>query len=338
MAVKTVTGTSVAAALDGIATAAKDILDGAQIPYHPSGKKPKGSVFHRLRLQSPEFTAALTRALTEAGIAEDALPRLGIRDEAMLRRVLLDAFDLLDKRSVTVDDWLGRVFELLGPDLPDVRLVEDWSVFLFGDRINEQVIRGGPGFTFMNGYYELAGVSETFDRTLVVRNLNIRLRGQETGSNWVDRAVLLMNRDGQSLIVRVEFKTEGAKGGLKLQIGNSDERVFGAFFEEGEVDVAALDPVDLEGAKITYEVAGPPPTHGELDFENLILPRDAADPSRPHDADYLSKLGVYANRSGFTAKLAKDSRGRPYIRVAGPVDTYGIRDVLQRLLLDKSWH
>lgn len=332
-------GKSVDVALEEAEQELKATIANAGLPVVAPSKKPKGLAISRARLFAPEFRDAISKALSE--IATGDLVKLGFSDKAHLLRVLVEAYDLLEGKLVAVDDLLGRVFEIHGYDIPDIKRVKHIAVSLYMDKVNGYVARGTKRFRFMNGYYEMAGVSTPFNWVIEARNLKIKLRGQAEGSSWVDHADFGINADGQHLPMSIDFKTEGVKHKLKAQVGKTIEtRVFGAYEKEGRLNVDNLSPADLEGAKVTYSVISPTggtAVTGEVDFEDLILPRDTHDPRRPSEVDYLSKLGVYARKAGFDVKQAKDSNGHDYLRVGAPFETRPMRELIEKLLADRSW-
>ena len=207
------------------------------------------------------------------------------------------------------------------------------------------------GFTFMNAYYEIAGVTKPFTTIESVRDLRIRLPGQAQGIEGPDRGVLVGNADGQRIYVSTEFKTRGAKGELKRQLATRDDRLFGG----EEITEKTLQDFDAyfvsrpkitpqggtfqipknEGTKLTYTIEGQIGIQ-QVDFENIILLRDARNAELSLPTDYLTKIGVAAGKRG-SIKKATDAKGGEYVRIIVPVETDELRRVIIEMLRNESW-
>jgi hypothetical protein len=305
---------------------ANNVVKASDLPASKGRYVPrKGKLIAPAQLHSARFTRSLKAVISKITVSEKditALRELGLHSPEKLRSVLLEAHRILDKSKVTAADWVGRVLEVHGPMLQEVVIIEIAAAKEFMSFANKHVSEKMAGFTFMNGYFEMAGVKKPFNKVEFVRGVKIKRPGQVEGVEYVDRAILISNAYGQKILISVEFKTRGAAGDLKRQIAERDNRMFGVENEEG--------------TKLTYEVEGKPEKLHETDLENIILLRDARDPSRLRPEDFFSKIGVRAGKT-FKVSPAKDAQGNEYIRVVVPVNTDILRRIIEMILRDRSW-
>jgi hypothetical protein len=271
-------------------------------------------------LLGPRFRRSLDEAL-EAIRAD--LVDLGLTSEQQLRKVLVEAHRRLGKAKVTATDWLGRVFEIIGPDLPEVRELERSAIRELLGLVNTYVARGLPGFHFTDGYGAAVRVRKPFSmKREVIHNVRIRRPGQPVGVDYVDRGHLVKNGDAQRLFVASEYKTRGVAGELKGQITRRDPRL--------------LDEGHPPGTVLVYEIEGSPGRLVEVSLDDVILVTGSKSPAVLREAGVFSRIGVRAG-SRFRAGIAQDDRGEPYIRIVVPVATDPMRKLLEKLLRDRSW-
>jgi hypothetical protein len=280
-------------------------------------RRPKGRPLLPTMLLGPRFRRSVSRSLE--GVRTDLLA-IGITSEEQLRKVLVEAHQLLGKANVTATDWVGRVFEVLGADLPEVRLLENSAVDELLGLVNRFIARN-TGVHFTNGYGLPVGVSKDFGDTQVIRNVRIRRPNWPKGFDYVDRGHLARNSDHQQLFVSGEFKTRGVADKLRSQVTNRDPRMV-----EGD---------HPPGTKLIYEVEG---RQGEfaVELSDVILVTGSKSPALLREAGVFSRIGVRAG-SRFSAKIAYDDRGEPYVRIVVWVATDPIRRLLEKLLRDRSW-
>ena len=270
-------------------------------------------------LLSAKFRKALEDAVSTLGID---LARLGKRiDLEKLRRILLEALHRLDKKKVTATDWLGRFFEVVGPSLPEVRVIEQIAVEVLRQTVNRFVGTQKSASIFTNGYFKKVVVKKRFVTAEVAYNIRIKLPGQARGIDFPDRATFVANADGQRLFPTMELKTRGAGGGLREQVAKKVDRLS----EAAEVD----------GAKLTYSVEGKPGVE-EIDLKDLVLLEDIPKTELKELTRFLSNIGVRAGRR-FKVTDGVDAKGKKYIRIVTPYPTDAIRRLLERLLRDKRW-
>lgn len=289
---------------------------GAQPPRRPRSAKGRPLILGMLL--RPGFSRSLQVALEpeRANLVE-----MGVTSEAGLRKAIIKGYRLLDKSRVTAADWVGRVFEIIAPDLRSMKYLEPVVVGLLVGLVNNHIKRKLPGFHFTSGYGRSVGVTKPFGKRTVIRNVRIRRPNQQTGSDYIDRAHLAHNLDDQNLITSIEYKTRGASGDLKGQVTGRDPRLF--------------DHDHPPGTVLVYEIEG---KRGEftMDLKDLILVTGSKSPALLREAGVFSRIGVRAG-SRFDAKVAYDDVGEPYIRIIVPVATDPIRRVLERLLRDRTW-
>lgn len=298
---------------------AKDIT-GPLADARPRRRSPKGRLIALMQLAMPGFRHSLREALSRLG---SELADLGIASEKDLLEVLIEAHRRLEggKNKITASAWVGMAFEVLGARHPDVRRAEGTAVDKLRRLVNEQVAtRGGTALDYLNGYLEPAGVRKPFNRVEEVHGVWIRRPGQPKGAQFVDRALLCHNDDGQMLLVSTEFKTRGAAGGLRSQIASRDARL--------------LDARHPEGTKMDYTPAGSLKARS-TDLENVIL----IGPNSPivlRRASLRTKLGVRAGER-YRLTVATDAADEAYIRIIVPIRTDALRRTIERVLRDKSW-
>ncbi len=288
-------------------------------PAPPRPRSPKGRPLLRTMLLGPRFRRSLEDALEAVGT--DELVEMGLTSKAQLRKVLVEAHRRLGKAKVTATDWLGRVFEIIAPDLAEVKLLERTAVRELLGLVNSYIARGLAGFHFTNGYGSTIRATKPFGAGDVIRNVRIRRPNQPTGADYVDRGHLARNADGQRLFVAGEYKTRGAAGELKGQVTKRDPRLF-----------AESHP---PGTKLVYEIEG---RRGEfeVDLADVVLVTGSKSPAILREAGVFSRIGIRAG-SRFSAKIAYDDVGEPYIRIVVPVATDPMRKLLEKLLRDRSW-
>ncbi len=311
-------------------------------------KKEGGRLLPDIKFVAPEFAVTLSR------IQIDFSKLGGIKTVTELRDVLVEARRRLGDVKVAVDDWLGKTFEVVGYRLQDVKLVEAIAVGEFVRIANEAVANGqkggATGFTFMNAYYEMAGVRKPFTTVEYVHDISIRLAGEKRGLSGPDRGVLIGNADGQRIFVTTEFKTSGVAHKMKSQQGKRDDRLFrnpdslipfeefDAYFVARPKTTSTGDSFQLpkdEGAKLTYTIEGRT-VSDEIDFENIILLRNMENAESRLDTDYLTKIGVRAGNRG-SVKKQSDGKGGHFILLTVPVDTREFRRILEAVIADPSW-
>jgi len=269
-------------------------------------------------LLSAGFRRSLSEALRTVG---SELADLGVTSELNLRTVLVRAYRRLGKAKVTATDWLGQAFEIIGPDLPELRVVEDAADGAFLGLVNGYIAQGKRGFAFTNGQGERVGVRSPFTSHEVIHNVRIRRPGQQTGTLYVDRGRFVRNRGDQALFMSREYKTRGASGELTEQITRRDPRL--------------LDEQHPDGTQLTYEVEGQKGTY-TIDLKNVILVSGGESPALLRESGVFSRMGVRAGAK-FRATIAKDQNGEPYVRIVVAVATDPLRKILEKVLRDRSW-
>jgi hypothetical protein len=236
--------------------------------------------------------------------------------------VIVRAHLRLGKSKVTATDWVGRVFEIIGPDLPEVMRIESTVITEFLGLVNRYVLQNAAGFSFVNGYGVASRVRKQFNRPPeVIHNVRIRRPGQPTGSDYVDRGHLNRNADDQALFVSSEYKTRGAAGDLTPQTSRRDERLFGV--------------PHPPGTELVYQMKGRSGT-SSIDLDDIILASGKHSPAILREAAVFSRIGVRAG-TRFGARVAKDQHGDPYIRIVVPCATDPMRRLLEKLLRDRTW-
>lgn len=288
---------------------------GWAIPSTPVlSKTRKGRIVGPSWLRNPKFVDVVDQAVSRNVSAEWELGHGGVE---RFREHLLNAFDLLSGTKVTATALLGQLWELIAPDLKEVRGITNTVAYSFRDIANEAVTLGKT--VFVDGRLRKVQVSTNFTPDMVaLRDIWIRVPGQAKGVKYCDYARLFRNPDGQLLLMRGEYKTRGAAGGLREQVGNMDERLR---------EVAGIDGVEIHYTTVnreTGEVLG----HDSTSVHRLVL--------MPGAADAFGRMGVKAG-SKWRGVRALDSNGEPYIRVTAAVRTDGIRQAVQEILRDPRW-
>lgn len=268
-------------------------------------------------LVSRSFRRSFEQALDEV---RTELVELGVTSPAQLRRAVVDAYRLLGKSKVTANDWVGRVFEIIAPDLPEVALLERVAVRELRGLVNRFVGRGRPGAYFVDGYGNGVRVTKPFTKVQAIVAVKIR-RPNNRGVDYVDRGYVISNADGQHLFVSCEYKARGARGKLREQTTQRDPRL--------------IDKEHPSGTELTFLTssgrAGTP-----IDLKDLIIVSGPRSPEFLRQSGVFSRIAVGAG-SRFRAGLAKDQNGEPYIRIIAPVATDPLRRLLEKLLQDRSW-
>lgn len=288
------------------------------LPHKPSQRdSAKGRPLLPRMLLAVRFTRSLTEALAAV---EPDLRKLNLASPETLRQALIDSYTLLDKDLVTVNDWLGRLFEVIGPDLPDVRRIENEVIGIFIGLVNSYLSKAQQQSLFTNAYGKPITVNLAFRPGITIRNLRIQRPGQDP-IDGPDRGHLALNGARQHLVSTGEFKARGGARDLRPQTTRRTPRF-----------VTAGHP---NGTRLVYQLEGST-KDSYVDFAELVFIRGAGAPELLREAEKYSRYGVRAG-SVSKAYFATDEVGDPYIRVVTPYATDTLRLVLEKLLRDRSW-
>lgn len=167
--------------------------------------KPKGVALTAEMLGSARLQKTLGDAIHVQGLE---LSSLGLRSRAQLVRVLEQSLEALHQSLITIDGWMGEIWERVGSQHPIV--VELRRRYVAANLTSA----AAEGATFVDGLGNARPVTRQFHpRNLhEVSDLRIKEPWQATGSKFCDRATLCLNEAGESLLVLTEeYKTAGVK-------------------------------------------------------------------------------------------------------------------------------
>jgi hypothetical protein len=291
-------------------------LTGGKVTVPGGRKKPpgpgpnvvrQGRQFPSARLKSTAFKQSLHEAILAEGASFEDLAVANAKEFIELAEL---AIKTEPTRNWTLEQWTGTYFELAVARLP-------WARWMLGDAawdhmlaVNE-LIRSGTG-GFRNGILDPITVASEFTVPLIVTDVRIRKTGSAgKGVKYVDRMHLFGNREGQQLVSSLEVKTRGAAQHLKEQIASRDERLR-ELIGQGEME-------------ITF-TAGQ--MSGSMPLKNLVL----ADPV----PGLYDRISVQAG-SGYSGRVAKDSMGKPYLRLIVYCKSDSVRRILSNVHRDPNW-
>jgi hypothetical protein len=247
------------------------------------------------------------------------LASTGVTSEAKLRAAVAEAYRLLDKSTITVSAWTLQVFEIIGPELPEVALVERGAVKEVGRLVYGFVGRGRPGATFANGYGTAVDVTRPFTSIDAVTEVRVLRPNATSGIEHVARGHVLANATGQILLVPSRYTTRAARDNRGTPTAPPVPRLADGGHPPGSV----LTYLDSSGRTTA------------IDLKQLVEARVPISEllQRPNNLDQVGALTGGKAR----ASLAADDNGVPCVRIVIPVATGAVRTLLHKLLRDRSW-
>jgi hypothetical protein len=209
-------------------------------------KKPKGKVLHAEMLDTPRIAKTLDDAIHEQGLDHT---ELGLASRPELVRVLKDSLDGLHQSLITIDGWMGEIWERLGARHP---IVVKLRKALVGSNLDAARAKDA---TFVDGLGNVRPAAKPFrpENLHEVSDLRIKEPWHATGSKFCDRATLCINEAGEYLLVLTEeYKTAGVKAADRnAQQGKRNVRLNDSSLSSD----AILTFVDAKGQKVEVFLA-----------------------------------------------------------------------------------
>ncbi|GHG79049.1 hypothetical protein [Streptomyces griseocarneus] len=267
----------------------------------------KGRVIAPTRLLAKAFTASFTDAISREATAQWELGTATVEE---YRRLVIRAYRQITDKHVTASAWVGKLLEVLAPNLPEVRLVMDAMAAEHVDLVNLAV--HGRRAVFVNGRLDTVKVTSEFTSKRIITDTWLKVpEKQPRGAQYVDHAYLYRNAQGQELLVTFEFKCRGQGKKLRAQMAMRDIRL--------------LELSHVPGVILTFLTRGKPDS---VAVDKLVI--------APGEGARLGRMGIKAGRN-YKVEEALDASGDPYMRLTVPINTDVHRRILERVLRDRSW-